>query len=78
MTKHVETAGEARLALRTFLKHAIKNLKKAHTADDDILTAMVLTDLLKKIPPYYEVSMKLAGYEIPNEEENTDGNSSND
>jgi hypothetical protein len=61
----VETEGEARLALHAFLKHAAKNFKKAIEVDDDRVVAATLVDFLTKIHPYYEVSLLLAGYELP-------------
>jgi hypothetical protein len=64
----VETEGEARLALHAFLKHAAKNFKKAVEVDDDGVVAATLVDFLSKIHPYYEVSLLLAGYELPKEQ----------
>jgi hypothetical protein len=64
----VETEGEARLALHAFLKHAAKNFKKAVEVDDDRVVAATLVDFLSKIHPYYEVSLLLAGYELPKEQ----------
>lgn len=64
----VETEGEARLALHAFLKHAAKNFKKAVEVDDDRVVAATLVDFLTKIHPYYEVSLLLAGYELPKEQ----------
>lgn len=64
----VETEGEARLALHAFLKHAAKNFKKAVEVDDDQVVAATLVDFLSKIHPYYEVSLLLAGYELPKEQ----------
>jgi hypothetical protein len=64
----VETEGEARLALHAFLKHAAKNFKKAVEVDDDRVVAATLVDFLTKIHPYYEVSLLLAGYELPKDE----------
>jgi hypothetical protein len=64
----IETEGEARLALHAFLKHAAKNFKKAVEVDDDRVVAATLVDFLSKIHPYYEVSLLLAGYELPKEQ----------
>ena len=64
----VETEGEARLALHAFLKHAAKNFKKSVEIDDDRVVAATLVDFLSKIHPYYEVSLLLAGYELPKEQ----------
>lgn len=64
----VETEGEARLALHAFLKHAAKNFKKAVEVNDDRVVAATLVDFLTKIHPYYEVSLLLAGYELPKEQ----------
>ena len=64
----VETEGEARLALHAFLKHAAKNFKKAVEVNDDRVVAASLVDFLTKIHPYYEVSLLLAGYELPKDE----------
>jgi hypothetical protein len=64
----VQSEGEARLALHSFLKHAAKNFKKSVEIDDDMVVAATLTDFLGKIHPYYEVSLLLAGYKTPKEE----------
>ena len=64
----VQTEGEARLALHAFLKHAAKNFKKAVEVNDDRVVAATLVDFLTKIHPYYEVSLLLAGYELPKEQ----------
>jgi hypothetical protein len=69
MSKQVQTEGEARLALHSFLKHAAKNFKKSVELDDDKVIAAMLTDFLAKIKPYYDVSLLLAGYELPKENE---------
>jgi len=73
MSKQVQTEGEARLALHSFLKHASKNFKKAIELDDDRVIAVALTDFLSKIKPYYEISLLLAGYEAPKENEESNG-----
>jgi len=69
MSKQVQTEGEARLALHSFLKHAAKNFKKSVELDDDRVIAAMLTDFLGKIKPYYDMSLLLAGYELPKESE---------
>lgn len=61
----VESEGQARLALHAFIKHAAKNFKKSIEFDDDKVLAAVLTDFLAKVQPYYEISMLLGGYQIP-------------
>jgi hypothetical protein len=66
MSKQVQTEGEARQALHSFLKHGAKNFKKSVELDDDKITAAMLTDFLAKIKPYYDISLLLAGYEVPN------------
>jgi hypothetical protein len=78
MSKQVQTEGEARLALHSFLKHAAKNFKKCIEIDDDQITAATLTDFLAKIKPYYDVSLLLAGYEIPQEKEKKNDERTND
>lgn len=72
MTKKIKTEGEARLALQSFLKHSAKNFKKCIEIDDDKVTAATLTDFLAKVKPYYDVSLLLAGYELPEEPKETE------
>lgn len=67
MNKQVQTEGEARLALHSFLKHAAKNFKKSVELDDDRVIAATITDFLGKIKPYYDISLLLAGYTLPEE-----------
>ena len=72
MSKKIQSKGEARLALHAFLKHASKNFKKAMELDDDRVVAAALTDFLAKVQPYYEMSLLIAGYELPKEEKKND------
>ena len=76
MSRQIQSEGEARLALHAFLKHVAKNIKKSVELDDDRVIAAMLTDVLAKIKPYYEISLLLAGYELPKEEtkENEESN----
>lgn len=65
MAKKINSEGEARQAVHAFLKHASKNFKKAMELDDDRVVAAALTDFLAKVQPYYEVSLLIAGYDLP-------------
>ena len=78
MTKQIQSEGEARLALHAFMKHSAKNFKKCIEIDDDRVTAATLTDFLAKIKPYYDVSLLLAGYELPQEKEQENDERTND
>jgi hypothetical protein len=78
MSKQVQSEGEARLALHAFMKQSAKNFKKCIEIDDDKLTAATLTDFLAKVKPYYDVSLLLAGYELPEEKEKADDKRTND
>ena len=78
MTKQIQSEGEARLALHAFMKHTAKNFKKCIEIDDDRVTAATLTDFLAKVKPYYDVSLLLAGYELPEEKEKADDKRTDD
>ena len=74
MSKQVQTEGEARLALHSFLKHAAKNFKKSVELDDDRVIAATITDFLGKIKPYYDISLLLAGYAPEETKESEESN----
>lgn len=67
--KDLLTPNEARMRLHSFLKHSVKNIKKAIEIDNDMMVLMAFADFASKAQPYLHVSAQLAGVNLTKGEE---------